>query len=145
MDINLNKIREALIHGQVSQWLLSDGRVLPVKDDAFDAATLWFSLGYIHDWQSKAQVMSEVARVLKPSGTLSIIAAKIDCDDVRFVLRARFHFPDGTLSQMSYGMSGEQKQDSATVTRMLQQIGYQDVSLEDNGHWFRIDARVPKA
>ena len=31
VDINLNKIREALIHDLESQWLLSDGRTLPSK------------------------------------------------------------------------------------------------------------------
>lgn len=145
VDISLNKIREALIHGLVSQWLLSDGRALPVKDDVFDVATLWFSLGYIQDWKVKNQLMSELVRVLKPSGCISIIGAKIDCNEARFILRAHFRFPDGTVSQMSYGMRGAQEQNVDSVAEMLRQTGYQDIAFEDNGHWFRIDARVPKA
>jgi ubiquinone/menaquinone biosynthesis C-methylase UbiE len=140
VDINLDKIREAMIHGHVSQWILSDGRMLSVKDERFSAATLWFSLGYVRDWASKTQVMSEVARVLKQSGHISILGAKIVCSEARFVLRTHLHFPDGSVSQMSYGMGGGQKQDIETVAKLLQETGYSDITCEDNEHWFRIEA-----
>jgi ubiquinone/menaquinone biosynthesis C-methylase UbiE len=140
VDINLDRIREAMIHGQVSQWILSDGRMLSVKDERFSAATMWFSLGYVRDWASKTQVMSEVARVLKQSGHISILGAKIVCSEVRFVLRAHLHLPDGSVSQMSYGMSGGQNQDIETVTKLLQETGYSDITCEDNEYWFRIEA-----
>ena len=141
VDINLNKIREALIHGHVSQWILSDGRRLSIKDESFSVATIWFSLGYVRDWASKAQVLSEAARVLEHSGHISILGAKISCSEPKFVLRAHFHFPDGSVSQMSYGMSGGQKQDSQTVFKLLQELDYSDISCRDNEHWFRIEAK----
>ena len=141
VDINLNKIRETMIYGQASQWILSDGRMLSVQDERFNVATLWFSLGYIQDKNSKAQVLGEVARVLRRLGYISIIAAKITCSEPRFVMRALFHFPDGSVSKMSYGMDGKQKQDSKTVVELLQETGFSNITSEDNGHWFRVDAQ----
>ncbi|MHA1926931.1 MAG: methyltransferase domain-containing protein [Candidatus Thorarchaeota archaeon] len=140
VDINLDKIREAMIHGQVSQWILSDGRMLSAKNERFRVATLWFSLGYVRDWTAKAQVVSEVDRVLMQSGHISILGAKIACSEARFVLRAHLHFPDGSISQMSYGMSGGQKQDIETVAKLLQETGYGDITCEDNEYWFHIEA-----
>jgi ubiquinone/menaquinone biosynthesis C-methylase UbiE len=141
VDINLNKIREAMIYGQVSQWILSDARMLSMKDERFNVATLWFSLGYIQDWDSKKQVIAEVARVLKRFGLISILGAKIICSDSRFVMRALFHFPDGSVSKMSYGMDGTQRQDAEAVVKLLQEAGFSNIISEDNGHWFRVDAQ----
>ena len=140
VDINLYKIRDARIYGQVSQWILSDGRMLSVKDAMFEVATLWFALGYVRGWASKAQVVSEVARVLKKSGYISILGAKIICPEARYVLRAHLHFPDGTVSQMSYGMGGGQDQSIETVTKLLRETGYGEITCEDNDHWFSIEA-----
>jgi ubiquinone/menaquinone biosynthesis C-methylase UbiE len=141
VDINLNKIREAMIYGQVTQWILSDASMLSVKDERFNVATLWFSLGYIQDWDSKKQAIAEVARVLRRSGQISILGARITCSDSRFVMRAIFHFPDGSISKMSYGMDGTQRQDAEAVVRLLQETGFSNITSEDNGHWFRVDAR----
>ena len=143
VDINLNKIREGMIYGQVSQWILSDARMLSVKDERFNVATLWFSLGYIRDWDSKKQVIAEVARVLRRSGRISILGARTTCSDSRFVMRALFHFPDGAISKMSYGMDGTQRQDAEAVVKLLQETGFNNITSEDNGHWFRVDAQKP--
>ncbi|MFX1262731.1 MAG: class I SAM-dependent methyltransferase [Promethearchaeota archaeon] len=143
VDVNLNKIREAMIYGQVSQWILSDGRMLSVKDERFNVATLWFSLGYVQDWDSKKQVIAEVARVLRRSGQISILGARITYTDSRFVMRALLHFPDGSVSKMSYGMAGTQVQDAESVIRLLQETGFSKITFEDSGHWFRIDAQKP--
>jgi ubiquinone/menaquinone biosynthesis C-methylase UbiE len=141
VDINLNKIREAMIYGQVSQWILSDARMLSVKDERFNVATLWFSLGYVQDRDSKAQVLAEVARVLRQSGHISILGARITCSEPRFVLRTLLHLPDGSVSKMSYGMDGRQKQDSEAVAKLLRETGFSNITYEDNGHWFRLDAQ----
>ena len=141
VDINLNKIREAMIYGQASQWILSDGRMLSMKEEMFNVATLWFSLGYVQDWDSKARVLEEVARVLRQSGHISILGARIICSEPRFVMRALFHFPDGSISKMSYGMDGTQKQDVETVVDLLQKTGFSNITCEDNGHWFGVDAQ----
>ncbi|MFX0054421.1 MAG: class I SAM-dependent methyltransferase [Candidatus Hermodarchaeota archaeon] len=141
VDFNLNKIREAMIYGQMSQWILSDARMLPVKDEGFNVATLWFSLGYIQDWDSKRQVLAEAARAMKQSGHISIIGARITCSDSRFVIRTLFHFPDGSISKMSYGMAGMQRQDAESVVNLIQETGFSNITCEDNGHWFRVNAQ----
>jgi ubiquinone/menaquinone biosynthesis C-methylase UbiE len=143
VDIDMNKIREAQIYGLEAQWLLTDGRALSLKDSSFDTATLWFSLGFIRDWSAKEQVMDEIFRVLRSDGLVSILAANIDCSEERFVLRGQFSFPDGTISQMSYGLAGQQKQTIETVNALLKQVNFRKLTVEDKGYWFRIAARKP--
>jgi ubiquinone/menaquinone biosynthesis C-methylase UbiE len=144
VDIDMNKIREAQIYGFESQWLLADGQALAAKDASFDTATLWFSLGFIRDWSAKEQVVDEIVRVLKPDGLISILGATIDCSEERFVLRGKFSFPDGSISQMSYGLVGRQNQTIETVAAVLKQANIMKLAIEDNGYWFRIIARKPK-
>lgn len=141
VDIDMNKIREAQIHGLSSQLLLAAAQTLPVKDSSFDMATLWFSLGFMRDWPAKEQVVDEVARVLKPEGLISILGATIDCSEDRFVLKGEFSFPDGTISQMSYGVAGRQNQTMECITEILKRAGFGSLSGEDNTYWFRIDGR----
>lgn len=143
VDIDMNKIREAQIYDFESHWLLADGRALSFKDASFDTATLWFSLGFIHDRSAKEQVMDEIFRVLRSDGLVSILAATIDCSEERFVLRGQFSFPDGTISQMSYGLAGRQKQTIETVDALLEQANFRKLTVEDNGYWFKIAARKP--
>lgn len=141
VDIDMNKIREAQIHGFSSQWILAGAQTLPLKDSSFDTATLWFSLGFIRDWSAKEQVVDEIVRVLKPEGRISILGATIDCSEDRFVLKAQFSFPDGPISQMSYGMVGRQNQTIESVTEVLKQVGFGSLKVEDNTFWFRIEGR----
>ncbi len=141
VDIDMNKIREAQIHGFSSQWLLADAQTLPLKDASFDTATLWFSLGFIRDWSAKEQVVDEVVRVLKPEGLISILGATIDCLEDRFLLKAQFSFADGTISRMSYGLAGRQNQTIESVTEILRRAGLAVLSAEDNAFWFRIEGR----
>ncbi|MHA2142074.1 MAG: class I SAM-dependent methyltransferase [Candidatus Thorarchaeota archaeon] len=143
VDIDMNKIREAQIHDLESQWILADGRVLAIKPESFDAATLWFSLGFIRDWSAKEQVVDEIFRVLKPNGLISILGATIDCAEEKFILRGQFSFPDGSVSQMSYGLAGQQNQTIETVNEALRQANFGKLAIEDNCYWFRIEARKP--
>ena len=143
VDIEMSKIREAQIHGLESQWILADGRALAAKATSFDAATLWFSLGFIRDWTAKEEVIEEIARVLKPDGLISILGATIDCSEQRFVLRGQFSLPDGSISMMSYGLAGRQNQTIETVATLLKQANFRKLAIEDNRYWFRIEARMP--
>ena len=138
VDISLNKIREAQIYGAPAQWAVSDGRHLCFRTGSFDMATLWFSLGYMRDWNTKELVMREVQRVLKPDGILSILGAKILCPERKFLFRARFTFPDGDMSQVGYRLAGNQGQSLKSTVRALEASGLVVLDRQDNGHWFKI-------
>ncbi|MFW9799703.1 MAG: class I SAM-dependent methyltransferase, partial [Candidatus Thorarchaeota archaeon] len=120
VDVSLDKIREARIHGQPAHWTVADGRSLCFRRNTFDVATLWFSLGYMRNWETKKAVFEEVHRVLKPNGILSVLAANVVCREDRFLFNAQFTFPDGAVSQISYGLVGNQDQSLETVAKTLE-------------------------
>ncbi|UCH05640.1 MAG: class I SAM-dependent methyltransferase [Candidatus Thorarchaeota archaeon] len=138
VDIKLNKIREAQIYGAPAQWAVSDGRHLCFRTGSFDIATLWFSLGYMRDWETKELVMREIQRVLKPEGILSILGAKIICPEDRLLFKARFMFPDGDVSQVGYSLAGNQNQSLTSTMIALEDSGLVVLDSKDNGHWFKI-------
>ena len=72
VDSNIDKIREARIYEENSNWFNCDAASLCFKDASFDMATLWFSLGYMRSWQLKEQVLKETYRVLRDDARLSI-------------------------------------------------------------------------
>jgi ubiquinone/menaquinone biosynthesis C-methylase UbiE len=141
VDINLNKIREAQIYGAHAQWAVSDGRNLCFRTGSFDIATLWFSLGYMRNWNTKELVMREVQRVLKPDGIVSILGAKIVCPEERFLFRAQFTFPDGEMSQVGYRLVGNQDQSLESTVSTLEDSGLVVLDRQDSGHWFKILAK----
>jgi SAM-dependent methyltransferase len=138
VDISLNKVREAQIYGAPAQWAVSDGRHLCFRTGSFDVATLWFSLGYMRNWDTKELVIRESHRVLKPDGLLSILAAKIVCREDRFLFKARYTFPDGAVSQVGYSLAGNQNQSLNSIIRILEDSGLVVQDSKDNGHWFKI-------
>ncbi len=144
VDVSLDKIREARIHGPPAHWTVADGRSLCFRRNTFDVATLWFSLGYMRNWETKKAVLEEVHRVLKPNGILSVLAAKIVCQEDRFLFNAQFTFPDGSISQISYGLVGNQHQSLETVAKTLEGSGFAVLGSSDNGHWFRTTTKSEK-
>lgn len=140
VDVNLQKIREAQIHPTSSQWILADARNLCFRESSFDVATFWFSLGYFGSITSKKTALQETYRSLRNGGHLSIIAAAISCSEERLVFRTQLTFPDGTVSQIAYGVKGNQNQDVDAITRLVESAGFRVTSSIDHRYWFEIDA-----
>ena len=111
------------------------------KDNSFQIATFWFSLGYMSDWKIKENVMKEVHRVLQMGGLVSILASKIDCDEERLIFRVIYTLPDGTLSQIGYGVKGNQNQTISTISKLLVDTNFEIVNQVETNHWFQITAR----
>ena len=140
VEINMNKIREAQIHGSGPQWILCDGRTLCFQNEAFDTATMWFSLDYMTDWKTKQAVLLEVHRTLKPAGTISIVSSRITCIEDRFVLNLVYFLPDGTVGKTGYGVRGNQGQTAERTSKLLRNLGFRLTKTEDNEYWFHIEA-----
>ncbi|MFQ5833974.1 MAG: class I SAM-dependent methyltransferase [Candidatus Thorarchaeota archaeon] len=141
VDVSLDRIREARIHGPSAHWTVADGCSLCFRRDTFNVATLWFSLGYMRDWETKKAVLEEAHRVLRPNGILSILAANVVSQQDRFLFNAQFTFPDGSISQISYGLVGNQNQSLEAVAKTLENSGFALLGSSDNRHWFRITAK----
>jgi len=141
LDIRMSEIQEARIHDPPANWFACDGQRLCFKDNSFQIATFWFSLGYMSDWRIKENVMKEIHRVLKKDGLVSIRASKIDCDEERLIFRVIYTLPDGTLSQTGYGVKGKQNQTIITISKLLVDTNFEIVKQVDSNHWFQITAR----
>lgn len=141
LDVRLSEVREARIHSPPVNWIVGDGQMISFKNSVFQVATSWFSLGYMPSWEVKKRVMQEVYRVLESDGVLSIIACTIECEEEAYIFRVVYTLPDGTLSQTGYGVRGGQDQTSSTVSKLLDEVGFTDIELSDNGYWFQITAR----
>jgi SAM-dependent methyltransferase len=140
VDINMNEIREAQIHGSAPQWILCDGRALCFQNEVFDTATMWFSLDYMNDWKTKHAAILEAHRTLKPAGTISVLSSRITCVENRFVLKLLYSLPDGTVGQTGYGVKGNQGQTVERTSKLLRDLGFRPTEIEDNEHWFHIEA-----
>ena len=140
VDIRLSEIREAQIHDPKSNWFLCDGRKLCFHNEVFEIATLWFSLGYLKDAHTKQVVLKETFRVLKKGGTISIMGSKIVCSEDVLIFKALFTLPDGTKSQIGYGVKGNQGQTSASIISALNSSGFKPTMMEDYDKWFHIRA-----
>ena len=138
IDIRMDEIREARIHDPPSNWFVGDGGALCFRNSSFQVATLWFSLGYMRDWEIKHKVMKEVQRVLKQDGVVSIMASKIVCKEDRFLFRVVYTLPDGTISQTGYGVRGKQDQTLESISRLLEDIGFRLERAQEHEHWFEI-------
>ena len=139
VDIRMDEIREAQIHGAPSSWVVGDGQHLSFRDGVFDIVTLWFSLGYMSNWSIKKRVLKEAHRVLVADGRLSILSSKIHEDCERLIFWGHFTLPDGSVSQTGYSVRGGQNQTLDRVANLVRSIGF-DVSSQDNGAWFEIQA-----
>lgn len=140
LDIQMNEIREAQIHGPPANWFVGDGQALCFKEDVFDVVTLWFSLGYMSDWSTKQYVLEEAHRVLRKDGKLSILASLIPKNCERLIFWGHFTLPDGFVSQIGYGVRGGQDQTLERIADLLKDIRFKIQSQEDNDAWFRIQA-----
>ena len=140
VDIRMSEIREAQIHRPPSNWFVGDGRELCFQDDVFDVVTLWFSLGYMSEWSIKQAVLEEAHRVLSKKGKLSILASNIPESCERLTFWGHFTLPDGTVSQVGYGVRGGQGQTSRRITKLLEDTGFMVQTQEDNDAWFEIQA-----
>ncbi|MHA1948937.1 MAG: class I SAM-dependent methyltransferase [Candidatus Thorarchaeota archaeon] len=141
LDIRLSEIREALIHGAPANWIVGDGKSLGFSSGSFNEVTLWFSLGYMRDWDTKRKVLEETRRVLKKEGSLSIMATKIPDSTEQFIFWAHFTFPDGTVSKTGYGVRGNQGQTIDSVVNLLEKLGFKILKAVDHEEWFDITAK----
>jgi len=137
----MSEIREAQIHGQSSNWIASDGSTLCFKDQVFDVVTLWFSLGYMSDWNTKQSVLEEAYRVLKINGKLSILAINIPESSDNLIFWATLTLPDGTLSKTGYGVRGGQNQTLPRVVKLVTKTGFIQHQYEDHDDWFKVESR----
>jgi SAM-dependent methyltransferase len=141
IDYRMSEIREARIYDSPANWFVSDARHLPFREESFDMATLWFSLGYMRNWATKEEVLSQALKSLKPGGKVSILSSRVDCKTERFTFNALFTLPDGTTSKVGYGVKGNQQQTPSRVCSLLNKIGFVEIQCEDNDWWFKIVAQ----
>ena len=141
LDIRMSEVREAQIHGAPANWIVGDGQNLGFSGGSFDEVTLWFSLGYMRDWDTKRRVLEEAWRVLKEQGSISIMASKIPDSTEEFVFWAHFTLPDGTVSKTGYGVRGNQKQTMESVVNLLEKLEFNILSAVDHEVWFSITAK----
>lgn len=138
LDLNMNKIRGAMIHNPASVWIACDGRQLCIQDSAVENVTLWFSLSYMKDNDTKKTVLEESFRVLRPGGRISILGCHIGCEEERLVFRAEFQLPDGDVSKISYAVYRGQGQTLDGISRMLVESGFDIIETESHEFWFRV-------
>jgi ubiquinone/menaquinone biosynthesis C-methylase UbiE len=139
VDIRMSEIREAQIHQPPSNWFVADGQHLCFRDGIFGVVTMWFSLGYMSGWSMKKNVLEEFHRVLVKEGKLSILASKIPKESERLIFWGNFTLPDGSVSQVGYGVRGGQDQTLDRIVQLLESIGFK-VKSQDNEVWFEIQA-----
>jgi phosphatidylethanolamine/phosphatidyl-N-methylethanolamine N-methyltransferase len=75
VDINprrVDRLRQALVNEGLAHITvhLADIRALPLETNSFDAAAAFHALDHVARWQD---VLTEIARVLKPGGTLLVV------------------------------------------------------------------------
>jgi ubiquinone/menaquinone biosynthesis C-methylase UbiE len=141
LDIRMSEIREAQIHGHSSNWFVADGSRLCFKDEVFDMVTLWFSLGYMSDWNTKRAVLEAAYYALRKNGKLSIMASRIPKQGDSLIFWVTFTFPDGTLSKTGYGVRGGQNQTLSRILKLVTDLGFDQHQYEDRGDWFKIESR----
>ncbi|KXH70071.1 MAG: hypothetical protein AM326_04650 [Candidatus Thorarchaeota archaeon SMTZ-45] len=141
LDIRMSEIKEAQIHGNSSNWFVADGGHLCFKDSVFDTVTLWFSLGFMSDWNTKRTVLEEAYRVLKRNGKLSILASRIPEIGDSLIFWVTFTFPDGTLSKTGYGLRGGQNQTLPRILEIVSEVGFDLHQCEDHGEWFKVESQ----
>ena len=141
VDIALNKIREARIHGMSSTWIINDGKRLCFKSSSFSVATLCFTLGFIPEWDSKKEVLHEINRVLEENGQLILYFMIINEDSDSFLFSGEFTLPDNSQSIMSYRVKGNQKQTESVVRSLLKESGFEPIDIDSHEYWSRVIAR----
>jgi ubiquinone/menaquinone biosynthesis C-methylase UbiE len=140
VDYRMNEILEAKIYDPPASWFLSNAIHLPFRQDSFDIATLWFSLGYMREWSTKEHVLAQVLNVLRPGGVLSVLASRIDCREERFIFNALFTLPNGIVSRVGYGVQGSQGQTLDRLCSLIRRVGFEDLQIQDHDWWFSIQA-----
>jgi len=141
VDVNIDKIHEAMIYEQDAHWFVCDGRALCFRENTFDIATLWFSLGYIRTVTAKQEVFRDVYRVLRPDGLLLLRAFRLDCEETGAVIRIDFEFPNGTITRTGYGVACQRNQTIEAVTSLMRLCGFSIEHGEDKGMLFSIRGR----
>lgn len=140
VDIRFDKIQEARLYDVHSQWILADARSICFQDASFNVASFWFSLGYFHSFKLKFAALAEAFRCMKEGGLLSIIAAKIANKEEKHVFNAHFVFPNGSISQIGFGVRGKQNQNVAIISQLVRSAGFKVIGSERHKYWFRIEA-----
>ena len=125
IDFRISEIREAQIHDAPANWFACDARSLCFTESIFDFATIWFSLGYMRNDDTKRSVLKEVFRVLKPGATVSLMASKVVCEKDVFVIHILYTLPDGTQSRTGYGVIGNQVQTLEIILQLLTNVGFE--------------------
>ena len=141
LDIRMSEIREAQIHGHSTNWLVADGRHLCFKAEVFDIVTLWFSLGFMSDRDTKKAVLEGAYQVLRWDGQISILASHVPASGASLIFWANFILPDGTLSKTGYGIRGGQNQTLPSIMELVTDLGFKQPQYEDHGEWFKLIAQ----
>jgi len=141
VDNRIHEIIEARIHDPPASWIVSDGRALCFQDGVFAVATLWFSFGFMPEWNTKRDVVTEINRVLHQNGLLDIHFMHIGDESDIFVFRGSFTLPDGIDSLMGYRVNGGQNQYPETIIRLLEESGFQIIDYDSHEYWSRLVAR----
>jgi ubiquinone/menaquinone biosynthesis C-methylase UbiE len=121
-----------------------DARDLKFADNAFDAATAFFSMLYIPDADHE-QVLREVHRVLKPGAPFIIwdvaVPAVRPADKDVFVVGLEITLHDGAAAP-SYGVRWEGKrQHLPHFETIATHSGFDVIAKEQNDQVFRLDLR----
>ncbi|RLI53900.1 MAG: hypothetical protein DRP09_14520 [Candidatus Thorarchaeota archaeon] len=140
VDVRMDKILEAQIYTQTSQWLCADACSLCFQDESADVVTFWFSLAFIRERDRKEQALREAYRVLKPDGTLSLLGMRIDTEQY-LDFNGEFILPNGEVSRTGFRVSGGQDQTLESVRTVLQDVGFVTCSVHDRQTWFSIEAK----
>lgn len=143
VDLRMSKIKEAMIYNPASTWIVCDGGRLCFRNHTLEAASLWFSLCFMNEWSEKNAVLSEIFRVLKPGGFLSVMACSIVTPSDRYLFRVEFSLPDGTVSQTGYAVQGNQNQTLDRLAQELTKVGFEVDTMQEHEHWFAVTALKP--
>src|SRR4030042_785504 len=107
------------------------------KLDAFDVATLFFSLMYIKTFERKHAVMVEAKRVLKSDGLLYLWDAIIRDKPDLYVVFVEASLPDEEKIYTGYGVKGKEKEQSLElVNKLALEAGFKVTRSESHKNWF---------
>lgn len=139
LDIRKGEIDEAKSSGAVAQWILCDARLMPFRNETFDAATFFFSLMYIKTSEKKRKVLMETRRVLKSNGMVYLWDAAIEKEPDPYILYVDVSLPSGEQISTGYGIGGEGKEQTLELVQELaEEAGLKVARTKSNKDWFEI-------
>jgi ubiquinone/menaquinone biosynthesis C-methylase UbiE len=138
VDIRRTEIGEARARGAVANWVLCDACSMPFRNNAFDAATFFFSLMYIKTSERKRAVMSEARRVLGPDGLLYLWDANVVEKPELYMVFVEAELPNGEKIYTGYGVRGKEEKEQTLeyVSRLALDVGFKADKTQAHKNWF---------